>query len=159
LPQPSSSCWETFLSEPSLNHCDDVLSEVLARHGAADHRQVLYALLGLLRDQHRVAAADYAGTAYREGFELPDARASTLAETIRDIAASRSGSPQCAASEARGQSGGNGAPRPGALELQIIADVLRDLIAVWDFEVSSTQAATRKGGATTRFVAYAHLES
>ena len=107
---------------------EETVRRALARHGIADPGAALCALLWLLRDRHRQDVAAFATRAYREGFELPDPRASTVAESLRDLAAggahTSDGDGPAVVYETESLASG----------MQVVGDVLGELIPLWDAE-------------------------
>jgi hypothetical protein len=99
---------------------EETIREALNRNAGAEARAALCALLWLLRDQHCAEARAFATQACHEDFELPDPRACTVAERIRDGAARIAGSPGC---DDETVTGG----------MQMVAEALRELIPIWDF--------------------------
>jgi hypothetical protein len=98
---------------------EEVVQKALARNELADPGEVLCALLWLLRERHRAAVSALARRGYREGFELTDPQYGTVAERIRDLAAST----------ADGQDAGG-----PAVPMRVIADMLEELIQLWNLE-------------------------
>jgi len=116
--------------------CEEAVHEALAHNGAADPGEALCALLWLLRDLHRVDVAGFATRAYHEGFELPDPRATTVAESIRDLAAGTVGMhrPNADGERTRDDLTVLRNVEPTASGMQVVADILQKLIPLWDFE-------------------------
>jgi hypothetical protein len=112
------------VNDPTWELCEEVVRQALARDGATDPGEALCALLWLLRDRHRAGLVSAAARACRGDFELPDPRAGTVVEALRDRAA-----------DVR-------APGPG---MQVVAEVLGELIPRWDFEaMEEAVAAVRR---------------
>jgi hypothetical protein len=132
--------WEVLVNDPTWALYGEVVQKALARNQMTDPGDALCALLWLLRDRHRAAVSAFASRGYREGFELPDPGASTVAERIKDLAAR--------AADRHRRDGGD--ERSGravvcgtealASPMQVVADVLGELIPLWDFEVAEDAA-------------------
>ena len=122
------------MNDPTWPPHEEAVCRALARNGVPDPSAALCALLWLLRDRHRHEAAAFAIRAYREGFELPDPGACTIAETLLNEAACLAVVP------------GHGEPMivPGGASItpamRAVADVLGQLIAQWDCEVMDEAA-------------------
>jgi hypothetical protein len=123
------------VNDPTWALCEQALHQALARNSRANPDEALCALVWLLRDRHHAAVAAGARRAYREGFEWPDPFSRTLAEGIKDLAATagehgfgmeyrRAGNDRAVVcnSEAR------------ASAMQVIAEVLEELILSWDHQ-------------------------
>jgi hypothetical protein len=129
------------VSEPTWALHEELVHKALARSGADDPGPALCALLWLLGDRHRAAVAAFAMSACHEGFELPDARTGTVAESVRDLATGTAGG------HTRHAGGERHAPpvtyqtASMALGMQVVADVLGELIPLWDFEPMGKAAA------------------
>jgi hypothetical protein len=115
------------MNEPTWALYEEAVHQALARNGLGDPGEALRALLWLLRERHRTTVTASATRAYREGFELPDPRASTVAESIEKVAA------RAADQHQRDHAAAHGANSMAA-GMQVIADVLRELIPRWDYE-------------------------
>jgi hypothetical protein len=124
------------MNDPTRAIYEEVVHQALARNGLADPGEALRALLWLLRERHRMAVTAGATRAYREGFELPDPHASTVAESVEKVAARAAGNHQREHAVAHGA----GSMAAG---MQVIADVLRELIPLWDYE--ALEDATEAG--------------
>jgi hypothetical protein len=127
------------VNDPAWALYEDVVHQALARNGAGDPGPALCALLWLLRDRHRADFTAFVTMACREGFELPDPRAGTVAERIRDQAAGTAGR--------RDTEGGYNDPTVTrdtesiVSGMRVVADVLGELIPVWDSEAMAEAAA------------------
>jgi hypothetical protein len=128
------------VNDPTRAHYEETVYRVLARNGVPDPGAALCALLWLLRDRHHRDVTAFATKAYRQDFELPDPGARTVAEELRDRATnlksvSGHGRPAmvCATDS----------PAPG---MQAVADVLAELIPLWDAEMMDDAATVRHGG-------------
>jgi hypothetical protein len=108
---------------------EEMVQQVLARHGSAPPSQALCALLWLLRDRHLAAVREVAHRAFREDFELPDPRINTVAEDLRDAAANLAA---CHEVGTNGQP--NGTTRAGISGMQAVADLLSEVILLSDCE-------------------------
>jgi hypothetical protein len=97
---------------------EEAVHQTLARNGRASSGEVLCSLLWLLRDEHRSAVRAFATRAYREGFELSDPRARSIAERIKDHAT---------------RTGEGHRPESLTSGMKMVVDVLGELIALWDF--------------------------
>jgi hypothetical protein len=126
------------VDDPTWALCEEVLHKALARNGVAGPGDALCAVLWLLRDQHLAAARAFAARAFREGFELPDPSAATVAEAFRDVAANMAG--LRGGENDPGAASGTGPAAPG---MQVVADVLGELIALWDFEAADAGPGPR----------------
>ena len=115
------------MNDPTWALYEEVVHQALARNGLADPEEALRALLWLLRERHRTAVTAGAKRAYREDFQLPDPRAGTVAESIEKFAARAAGKHQ------RDHAVAHGAESMAA-GMQVIADVLQELIPLWDHE-------------------------
>jgi hypothetical protein len=114
--------------------CEEALHKALARNGVADPGQALCALLWLLRGRHQADVTALARRAYRKDFELLDPRARTVAERIQDLAARTAGG--------HGHETTRGYyPDAIAPGIQVVADVLGELIPLWDFEAMEEAVA------------------
>ena len=135
------------MDEPTEALHEEVVHRALTRNGGADAGQVLCALLRLLRDRHRAAVAAFAARAYDEGFELPDARGSTVVESLRDLATSTAAqhSPNANGEREGNEPTGEYDKEAMALGMQVVADVLGELIPAWDSE-GLGKAAAAPGG-------------
>jgi hypothetical protein len=99
------------VDDPTWARYEEAVQRALARNQLADPGEVLCALLWLLRDRHRAAVTALARRGYRDGFELPDPCAGTVAERIRDVAA-----------------------LTPDVKMQVVADLLDELILSWNLE-------------------------
>ncbi len=127
------------MNDPTWAHCAEAVHNALIRNEVADPGEALCALLWLLHDLHRADVAAYATRAYREGFELPDPSATTVAEIIKDLAASTAGMHRQEADSERklNDSTVTDSMEFRATGMQVVADALEKLIPLWDFEATA----------------------
>jgi hypothetical protein len=113
---------------------EETVHRALVRHGVADPGAALCALLWLLRDRHQRDRSAFAARAYREGFELSDPSASTVAESLQNLAAS-------AAHTAYGDGPAVVCDTESlASGMWVVGDVLAELIPLWDAEAMGEAA-------------------
>jgi hypothetical protein len=132
------------MKDPRWLGFEEAVRQALIRHGLADPSDALRVLLWLLRERHRAAITARAARAYREDFELPDPRAATVAESIEDLATNWASAYRHATRVERPcndlRTARSGESIISAMEA--IANVLHELIPLWDFEAMDHAAAS-----------------